>query len=90
MSDKKRIIVYHGYYGCETGCCGHYVSIIPEDAKFDEWGDPSKEDKRKWTFSHPYTSDDEWRAWAEQQIREQFGDEHVADLDWEHSVISDD
>ena len=37
-----KIIVYHALYGCETGCCGHYV----------EMGD-----QRKYEFEHPYGDD---------------------------------
>lgn len=22
-----RVRVYHGYYGCESGCCGHWVQL---------------------------------------------------------------
>ena len=22
-----RVVVYHEGYGCETGCCGHYVRL---------------------------------------------------------------
>lgn len=22
-----KIRVYHGYYGCDTGCCGHWVEV---------------------------------------------------------------
>jgi len=26
-----KILVYHSYYGCDTGCCGHRIEFHPED-----------------------------------------------------------
>lgn len=23
----KKVIVYHGLYGCDTGCCGYWVEV---------------------------------------------------------------
>jgi hypothetical protein len=37
-----KAIVYHTYYGCETGCCGHTVEI-GEDRRFE--------------FAHPFGDD---------------------------------
>lgn len=28
---SKRVRVFHSYYGCETGCCGHVVEIVDHD-----------------------------------------------------------
>jgi hypothetical protein len=70
----KRIIVFHGLYGCETGCCGHFVRLDDGDDLFQ--------------FEHPYGEDP--RVFAEDMVRRQFGPEHVADLDWEQCVIVDD
>jgi hypothetical protein len=44
--------------------------------------------KRKFFFSHPYGEDH--KEFAEDLIREEFGEEHVEDLDWENCIISDD
>jgi len=66
--------VYHTGYGCESGCCGH---AIEEDGK-----------EYKYRFTHPYGQDA--RAWAENLIRDEYGAEHVNDLDWENSLIVDD
>ena len=44
---KYTVSVYHGYYGCETGCCGHIVEITDEDGK----------SKKQFEFSHPYGDD---------------------------------
>lgn len=42
-------------------------------------------------FSHPYSDDPaEIRKWAEDWIREELGEEHVKDLDWENCHIVDD
>lgn len=73
-----KIIVYHTSYGCETGCCGHAVEF--EDGS-----------KYKFEFAHPNSSDpDEMKKFAEDMIRNQFGEEHVKDLDWENCGIIDD
>lgn len=73
----NKIIVFHAEYGCDTGCCGHVVRMIGGREKFN--------------FDHPYSDDKtKYRAFAEDLVREVFGDEHVADLDWENCVIIDD
>lgn len=70
-----KIVVYHAYYGCDTGCCGHTIEV--EEAPHP-----------RFRFTHPYGGDH--RAFAEDLIREEMGDEHVADLDWDNSYICDD
>lgn len=69
-----KVIVYHGGYGCDTGCCGHWVKLADED-----W----------FQFAHP-RGDEDARQFAERLIVETHGAEHVADLDWEHSMIVED
>lgn len=66
------ILVLHGGYGCETGCCGHYLQVDGEDLP------------GSWTFSH---ADEDKRKFAEDMIRAEFGDEHVKDLDWENCIV---
>lgn len=68
-----KVIVYHDYFGCDTGCCGHTV----------EMGDQSKFD-----FCHPYSEDH--LEFAKRLVEDTFGAEHVADLDWENCIISED
>jgi len=69
------VLVYHSYYGCDTGCCGHIVRFEDEDnGHFD--------------FGHPYGKDR--LEWAKELLRETLGEDHVADLDWSQSVIVDD
>lgn len=76
-----RVIVQHGGYGCDTGCCGHWVEI--RDASSDDM-----DSMGGFTFDHLDEGEDP-REFAERLIREKLGDKHVADLDWENSVILD-
>lgn len=69
-----KVIVYHSYYGCDTGCCGHIVELDNGKTKFE--------------FSHPY--DEDTRQFAKDLIKSTFGEEHIKDLDWEHCNIVDD
>lgn len=69
-----KAVVYHAYYGCETGCCGHVVEL---------------EDGREiFEFDHPYGEDS--RKFAEQLLAATFGEEHIADLDWDNCIITED
>lgn len=36
MKEPVRIFVEHGYYGCDTGCCGLRVMVQDEDERWDE------------------------------------------------------
>ena len=91
----SRVVVLHGGYGCETGCCGHYVEV------------DGVERRDSFTFSHPFSdtvqewqggklvsryvlSDEAKREFAREFITDTLGAEHVADLDWENSRIIDD
>lgn len=75
-----KIVVYHGSYGCDTGCCGHYIEVDCKDG-------PGSGSKQRFDFGHPY--DGNLRKYAEDLVREKFGEEHVKDLDWENCVITD-
>jgi hypothetical protein len=66
--------VYHQSYGCETGCCGHVVETDGETGY-------------RYVFDHPYGGDP--LEFAQELVRQEFGPEHVADLDWENCLISD-
>lgn len=68
-----RAVVYHAFYGCDTGCCGHIVELEQGQSEF--------------RFSHPYG---DYRDYAESLVREVFGAEHVADLDWENCLVLED
>ena len=43
---KYKVRVYHASYGCETGCCGHYVEISND-----------KKTMEMFNFRHPYGDD---------------------------------
>jgi len=73
-----KIIVYHTSYGCDTGCCGHVVENDDDDAM-----------DRRFHSSHPSYGEDPF-TFAQDLVRDEFGDEHVADLDWENCLILDD
>ena len=85
-----KIIVYHSYYGCDTGCCGHIAEIT----------EPVGEEQYPFgtfNFFHPglhglegEAREKKAREYAENMIREHFGEEHVKDLDWANCVIEDD
>lgn len=70
-----RVVVYHSYYGCDTGCCGHVIMVDGEQ-------------RGEFTFNHP-DSDDPLQ-WAKDLVEEELGPEHVADLDWDNCYISED
>lgn len=73
-----RVIVYHSSWGCDSGCCGHTVEIEGGREEFE--------------FTHPGSCGmpKEPRAFAEEFVRQIFGEKHVADLDWENCVICED
>jgi len=71
----SRIIVTHGYYGCDSGCCGHVIEVNGVEGEF--------------SFAHPGPHED-FRAFAESIIAAKLGPDHVKDLDWEHCIIVDD
>lgn len=91
-----RVVVYHSSYGCDTGCCGHFVSVIDDD--LEDFGPWDEHKQIGWVFSHPYgiakMSEEEKRAWAletaQEAVIEHFGAEHVFDLDWENCLILED
>ena len=74
----SRVVVFHSEYGCDTGCCGHVVRL-----------DDGREAFR---FAHTrlVVDGDSPRRFAERLVREEFGDEHVADLDWDACRVEDD
>lgn len=50
---KLKIRVFHGYYGCDTGCCGHIIEV--EDSKGQCHID-------HFEFTHP--GDGNFKEWA--------------------------
>ena len=70
-----KVLVLHTGYGCDTGCCGHVVTV---------------DDKRvgHFSFEHPYDGD--VKEFIKRTVTEQAGAEHVADIDFEHCIVIDD
>ena len=75
-----KVIVYHGFYGCDTGCCGHVVEIHDDNGKIL---------RNSFDFNHP-DKKEEYLEFAKEVIRNNFGEEHIKDLDWENCEISTD
>jgi hypothetical protein len=70
-----KVVVYHGYYGCDTGCCGHVVTVDGKHEKFE--------------FDHPW--DEDHKEFAVELARSVLGrDVHFEDLDWDECLILDD
>ena len=87
MSDTtKRLVVFHGSYGCDTGCCGHYIT----------WDDDTH-DRLGFTFkaapSSQGKSEQEYREAVVEWAKAEFGDVaagcSTADLDWENCRLYD-
>lgn len=70
-----KIIVYHSGYGCDTGCCGHFIEV---DGKR----------QGQFEFFHPFQQDH--LEWAKDLVRKELGEEHVTDLDWENCYVIED
>jgi hypothetical protein len=72
--------VEHGYYGCETGCCGHLV--IFEDSTI-----PSEFDFRHFSIDYDDSWPDEIYAWIK-EVAKLRGVE--VEIDWDKVELSDD
>jgi hypothetical protein len=91
-----KYIVFHKYYGCDTGCCGHTVVAVPDDVdpvdkEFGGIDDDifySIDASRNFMFDHP--AQETFKEFTEEEVRRIYGEEHVKDLDWEHCIIQDD
>lgn len=73
------IVVYHGKYGCDTGCCGHWIEATYED------GTHAKE----FSWEHPsiVKSSQDLLEFAKRLIVAEYGEEHAELLDWKNSLI---
>ena len=78
---KRRVVVSHAHYRCDTGCCGHvvYVDATVEDgwATGTEVGD----------FDFMHGGEDDPVAYARAVCEKALGKEHCADLDWDNCVL---
>ena len=45
-------------------------------------------DDHKFNFTHPYNETD--REFVKRVVTEQWGEEHVADIDWDNVIVIDD
>ncbi len=68
-----RIVVLHGDFGCDTGCCGHAI----------EFDDGTHED---FTFEHPDRGESD-EDFVRRLVIERWGEEHCADIDFESCII---
>lgn len=68
-----KIVVYHTTFGCDTGCCGHAVSV-DGDRKVFEFDWPNGKDSLEF---------------AKELVADALGEEHVKDLDWPNSFVVD-
>lgn len=86
-----KVIVYHGGYGCDTGCCGHWVFVTESDLSGEKLLNVAAYKDRKHTFDHPYRTGELWRKdaidYARDAVRDELGEEHVADLDWDKCLV---
>lgn len=77
MTSNLRVIVYHAGYGCETGCCGHVIALMRPDGT---------EADHSFVFIHP-EGDQDLKAWATGHVATEFGEDHIADLDWDNCLV---
>lgn len=83
---KLKIRVFHGYYGCDTGCCGHIIEV--------ENGKGPGRDIYSFKFSHPYNED--FKEWATEFAQDYIKSKHpncYDSIDWdtlEYKDVSDD
>jgi len=68
-----RVVVFHRGYGCESGCCGHAVSV------------DGVEVEGSFSFDHPH--DQPAIEYAREVVEDIMGAEHVKDLDWDNCLI---
>ena len=73
--------VYHAYYGCETGCCGHRVELTLPDGST----------RSRFEFEHPWDyAPENFKVWARKQagetIRERWP-ECIESIDWASMVV---
>ncbi len=76
-----KVFVEHRGLGCDTGCCGHVVTLEGDDGSLTE----------DFSFEHPgFNPGESEREFAQRLVTEAFGQEHVADLDWDNVLVLDD
>ncbi len=72
MNDRRRVVVEHRSYGCDTGCCGHVVLV---------------DDEQVGRFDFMHGGEDDPVGYARDVCEHELGAEHCADLDWANCVL---
>ena len=72
------ITVVHGGYGCDTGCCGHWVEVDGQNLR----------GINGFVFAHLDVGEDV-KDFVRHIVTKACGPEHVADIDWDHCIVSD-
>lgn len=80
-----RIFLTHGDYGCESGCCGHWIEIE---------GERPKRLFSSFSFSHPYLwrvddKEEGVRKFIQDVVREELGEEYLDKIDYTQCVVED-
>lgn len=75
IKDKIKIRVYHSYYGCESGCCGHVVELSTGENEFK--------------FIHPYGEGDieNWAQELAKNVIQENWPKCLDSIDWGSLVI---
>jgi hypothetical protein len=78
----SRIVVFHGYYGCDTGCCGHVIEMDGvEEFKFEHpWIDGLQGVEREQAA----------RQFIIDLVNKECGPGHADDIDFSACLLSDD
>lgn len=79
LAKKPVIRVFHRYYGCETGCCGHSVEVDEEEIR------------GAFIFGHPGQSEKDKRKFAREMIEEALKEQYpecLASIDWDTVDLS--
>ena len=74
-----KIRVYHAYYGCDTGCCGHIVEILDNNLS-------------QFVFTHPYDRDISHKEWARELVEQTIKynwPECLPNIDWDTLDVED-
>lgn len=71
----RQVTVYHSFYGCDTGCCGHRFTIDGVE-------------QRNFTFEHPQSNETPLE-FAKRILERELGKEHCRDLDWDNAVVTE-
>lgn len=75
---KLKVRVYHDFYGCETGCCGHVVELEGHE--------------NRWLFEFTHPHGEEFRTFARELAEQKIGEEFpecLDSIDWESLVFDE-